>query len=356
MHRRWLRQLLPLMLLSIVPSALAVSGAATPDEKEWTALMVSADRDHKPERFLAAVNLARRFGKDDPRLHISLHNAGVVYGFYKPILGESLLREDIAHLERIDIDFPDIACSCYELAKIYNYMGRYSAAESMLMRSLEIRNKWQDLSGDKPYTAQIYALLYIAYRAQGKVDKANKAKADMEHAVELLRTDMLRAECLNSIQDSFQRYASCGKLAQKEVNFFLKMGVECSNKAVSYRRKIGDTYDYASELLHTANLYLRLGQLTEAEGMARKSLDLVSADFESMGTLPGAVSYLLMQILAKMHRYPEIEQLQEQQMWRLAQVSGYESTSYKQTLIDYASFWEQEHRSDLAEKWRHRQK
>lgn len=356
MHPRWLRQLVPLMLLAIVPSASAVSSVADPKEKEWARLMVSADRDHKPERFLAAVNLAREFGKDDPRLHISLHNAGIVYGFYKPALGESLLKEDIAHLERINIDFPDIACDCFELAKIYNYMGRYSAAESLLMRSLDIRNKWQDLSGDKPYTAQIYALLYIAYHAQGKVDKANKAKADMEHAVELLRTDMLRAECLNSIQDSFQRYASCGKIAQQEVTFFLKMSVECSNKAVSYRRKIGDIYDYANELFHTANLYLRLGQLTEAEGLARKSLDLVSDDFESMGPLPGTASYLLMQILAKMHRYPEIERLQEQQMWRLAQASGCGSTVYKQTLIDYAYFWEQEHRPDLAEKWRHRQK
>src|SRR6516165_525056 len=77
----------------------------------WTKLMLEGKHLVRGGvSYLDAVTVAEKFGEEDPRLHLSLHAAAVdcVSPLHDYKKAESFFKRDIALLEKIDVDFPDL--------------------------------------------------------------------------------------------------------------------------------------------------------------------------------------------------------------------------------------------------------
>ena len=135
-----------IILIGIVLNGVA-NAASAPNS--WTSLMIQGKHMHNPAYYIAAANVAERFGPHDPRLHIALHNAALQSEASHASLSliESLFRKDIACLELLDTDFPDIVSDCFQLSRVYMLEQRYAQSEPLLLRALAIRKKWQDTLG-----------------------------------------------------------------------------------------------------------------------------------------------------------------------------------------------------------------
>src|SRR6516164_8376638 len=123
-----------LVVLAVHLPFVPVSAAT--QEPSWIKLMLAAYDTNDPRYYLAAMRLAEKYGDNDPRLHIARLNAGIHYRWSNPPLAESILQKDIIELKNLDPDFPDLVYDYYELARAYQWQGRYIEAEPPLLRAL----------------------------------------------------------------------------------------------------------------------------------------------------------------------------------------------------------------------------
>ena len=93
--------------------------------------------------FVTALDVAERFGPEDPRLATSLNNLALLYksqGRYEA--AEPLHKRALAIKEKaLGPDHPDVATSLNNLAGLYRAQGRYEAAEPLDKRALVIWEK-----------------------------------------------------------------------------------------------------------------------------------------------------------------------------------------------------------------------
>lgn len=340
--------LLSALFLLAPPSAWSV----TADEREWERIMTLGRYSHRPECFLRAVAIARQFGKSDFRLHIALHNAGVECARSDRALAESLLREDIALLEAIDLDFPELTCELYELARIYDLEGRFVEAEPLLLRALKIRQKWQDSASDHPYNAKLYALLHASYYSQHKFEKAAEALASMTASAQKMRTATLQYECLDSIAELFRNHASAldKRGTRQEKLYFLRLSLHACEKLEAVNRPRRTTDSIVDALNRRGDIHLALGEHLKAEPLVRKALKYSLEENEPDLFRAGLETNLLSSILMVQGKVGEVEHLQKLQLLRLAKYRGEKSAAYITALSDFAEIWRNFHRSDLEAK------
>lgn len=347
-HQCALTLLFALFLLAS-PNAWSV----TASEREWERIMTLGRYSHRPECFLRAVTIARQFGQSDFRLHVALHNAGIECARSDRALAESLLREDIALLEAIDVDFPELTCELYELARIYDLEGRFVEAEPLLLRALKIRQKWQDSASDHPYNAKLYALLYASYYSQHKFKKAAEALASMTASTQKMRTAVLQYECLDSIAELFRNHASVldKRGARQEKLHFLRLSLNTCEKLEAVNRPRRTTDSIVDALNRRGDIHLALGEYLKAELLVRKALQLSLAENEPDLFRASLETKLLSLILIAQGKAGDVEHLQNLQLLRLAKYRGEKSFEYVTALSDFAEIWRNVHRPDLEAKF-----
>jgi tetratricopeptide (TPR) repeat protein len=307
--------------------------------------------------YLAAVNLAEKYGSGDPRLHLALCSAADKCRFADSRLAEKLLKRDIAELEKLDVNFPEIVYDCYELARIFEWQGRYAEAESVLLRALSIRKKWQDISSDNPFNAELLACLYLIYYSRGETNKANETEVRALNAVQQMRNELTRGHCLSSLEYLVRSYACvCKRLSPAQAKHLIETALGFSDRAVYYFRKHDALYDLAGQLNGSTRDALELGDDKKAERMTRESLKLAFADFDNMQEIPWIATSMLCQIVCKDGRYHEADQLHRNYLSALARLYGSSSPKYADRLNQIAIFWEGQHQSGLAAKYRKEEK
>jgi hypothetical protein len=352
-----MRSLQQAQLALVLVMSIASKALCEPTQPSWIHLMhVHDGRAHVSSRgrsFLSAVDLAEKFGEDDARLHIALYNAARVYTVSNPPLAERLFKRDVAFLEKIDGDFPDIVSDCYELANIYALQGRYAECEAMLARALAIRDKWKDMESDNPFNAELYSSLYIVSYLQRKKSQADDAYAQMQRALSVWHITKLRGTCLRLVGGNFHNYANdCKHLTVEEQNHFLRISLALSKESAACYKKIGNDYDYAAQLLEIAAIDLGLSRLADAEQITKQTLSFAESHFDSLGHLAfDALDYLGMAIGPK-HRYNELQELQDKYLSQVASAYGRESEYYAGELYRCAAIWDDAKRPHLADSQR----
>ena len=117
--------------------------------------------------FLAALEEAKGFGPQDPRLATSLNNLAELYraqGRYAE--AEPLYKRALAIVEKaLGVEHPHVATSLNNLASLYLDQGRYAEAEPLYKRSLAIDEK--ALGVEHPHVATSLNNLASLYLDQG---------------------------------------------------------------------------------------------------------------------------------------------------------------------------------------------
>jgi hypothetical protein len=319
----------------------------------WTNLMVLGKLRHEPAYFLKAVDLAQSFGANDPRLHVARQNAALHCESRNPALSEQLFKQDIADLENLDVDFPEIPFDCLELARMYELEGRHAEAESLLMRALGIRKKWHEISNEEPYNAQILAWLFVVYYGQQKEYKAEQVRHEMNEAMEKLGNEVTRARCLEEVSNLLKEYAQKGKqLSAAQSRALIETALKMSERAASLFQKNGQIGDYANQLRLSAEIYLALAEPERAQVSIKKSLALIDDKFAPGNDLAIRDTIILAEILYSAKRNQEAEQLQSGYLSKLAQQHGQLSTNYIEALNSFAGLWDSAGREDLAQAFK----
>jgi tetratricopeptide (TPR) repeat protein len=322
---------LVIILMGLIVNSRAQAASAP---NSWAWLMVQGKNRHDPACFLAAANIAEHYGPHDPRLHLALHNAALEYHHHAPHgdakLAELLYKKDIACLEQLDKDFPDIVPDCWQLATLYTWQSRLPESEAVLLRALSIRNKWVDNESNDPYNADLYALLYINYTVEGKVTRAREARAQMLASLKRLNGKTSRAQCLSDLDDVFFNYArDHGQL--QEARQFYQAAQEFSDEAIPNWGRINDS---ANQMRRSAQIAWCLHDPAKAVDLLRKSLTLYEGDFKSNHKSAYWSMRVLCEYLANQKRPGEFQQAQSRYLADTARAFGTDSPEYEEARLD----------------------
>lgn len=141
--------------------------------ESWKAAVEAGNEAYAQERvaqaevkFLEALEEAEKFGEDDPRLALSLNNLAAVYhtqGKYtmaEPLYTRSLDIKTRLHGE----DHPEVALNVHNLAILYSARRMYPVAEKYYKRAIEIKTRLHgehhpELLNTLRYYAQLLKLL-----------------------------------------------------------------------------------------------------------------------------------------------------------------------------------------------------
>jgi tetratricopeptide (TPR) repeat protein len=352
-----MRSLQRAQIALVLVMLIASKALSEPSQPSWVRLMHVHDgrglSSSRGQSFLSAVDLAEKFGEDDPRLHLALYNAAMAYAVSDPMLAERLFKRDLAVLEKIDGDFPNIVSDCYELANIYAMQRRYAECEAMLARALAIREKWKDLQSDDPFNAELYSSLYMVSYLQGKNSQADDAYAQLQKALNIWHFDKLRGTCLRKVGGNFHNYVNrCKYLTVEEQNHLLRISLALTNESAACYKKIGFDCDYVLQLLDIAAIDLGLSRFADAEQVTKQALSYAENHFDSLGHFAFDALDLLAMAICPKHRYNELQDLQDKYLSQVASAYGRESKRYAHELYRCATIWDDAKRPDLADSQR----
>jgi tetratricopeptide (TPR) repeat protein len=164
----------------------------------------------------------------------------------------------------LGLDHPDVATSLNNLAGLYDSQGRYSEAESLYVRSLEISER--QLGADHPAVATSLNNLAELYRTQGRYSEAEPLYVrSLEISERHLGLDHPNvASCLNNLALC---YSSQGRYSEAEPLHVRSLEI--------IKCHLGpDHPDVASCLNNLAGLYRTQGRYSEAEPLYVGSLEI----------------------------------------------------------------------------------
>jgi tetratricopeptide (TPR) repeat protein len=307
----------------------------------WTKLMLEGKHFVKKQgiSYRQAVAVAEKFGEEDPRLHLALHAAAGEAAFpmhdYKT--AEPLFKRDIALLEKIDLDFPDLVSDLYELAKIYEDERRYKEAEPLLLRALAIRKKWDDVQSDDPFNATILGELCLLYNDLGQTAKSKAAYDRMVEDCKQLRTKQTRAGCFQVQSSLFHDYVDSHKeLPYLQKMHFLQVALDFSKAAIANFKQ---DVDSGNELRNAGNICWQMNDLKQSEHYYRESIDLA---FDNIEYLPDVAGWNLKaydKFLFAQRRDHEVEQLQTRYLETVTNTFGKTGREYGDAVKICADVW-----------------
>jgi tetratricopeptide (TPR) repeat protein len=327
----WSNKLIAITLVAVAAPALA---AAT--KSSWTRLMVEGTRTHDVRLFLAAADLARQFGPHDPRLHIALRTAGleIAHSVTDYSRAEPLFKQDIACLEYLDKDFPDIVPDLYDLAWIYLQESRYQEAEGTLLRAVQIRKKWDDMQSRDPFNAAIYAALYLTYTCQGKTLQATDADHQMRDSLKKLHSKISQAHCLYALQLIFDHFTEQHpELSATQAKQYILQAQVYSDEALTYWTRVCDV---SNQMTLSANLAWKLGEKEKSDELLRRSLQLTEGDFKSNRALAHASVLILCEHAFAQKRGRDAEKLEARYLADVAKAFGSDTPDYASALEECA--------------------
>jgi len=255
---------------------------------------------------------------------ISLFKAGK-YTDAEPLLKKALeIRE-----KALGPDHPDVAESLNNLAHLYNTTGRHPQAEPLLKRSLEIHEK--AFGRDHPRVASSLNNLAFFYQITGRY-------ADVEPL--LKRSLAIREKALGrehpdvatSLNNLAYLYLATGRYREAEP-YFLR-SLEISEKAFGR-----DNARVATSLNNMAGLYGDMARYTEAEDLLKRSLAIRE---KALGREhPDVATSLnnLAGIYWKSGRYTEAEPLIKRAVGIIEKVFGGEHPSFAAALGNMAELY-----------------
>jgi tetratricopeptide (TPR) repeat protein len=225
---------------------------------------------------------------------------------------ESLYLRSLEIKERqLGADHPDVATSLNNLAALYQSQGRYSEAESLYVRSLEIRER--QLGADHPNVAASLNNLAALYRLQGRYSEAEPLYVrSLEIWERQLGAD--HPSVATSLNNLALLYASQGRYSEAEPL--------CVRSLEIREHQLGtDHPDVATSLNNLAWLYTSQGRYSEAEPFYVRSLEIWK---RQLGTdHPNVASSLnnLAELYCSQGRYSEAEPLYIEGLRILSQLS-----------------------------------
>jgi tetratricopeptide (TPR) repeat protein len=199
-------------------------------------------------------------------LATSLNSLGLLYDYQgKYSKAEPLYLRSLEILEReLGAEHPDVATSLNNLAEIYNSQGQFSEAEPLYLRSLEIRER--ELGAEHPDVATSLNNLAEIYRVQGKY---SEAKSLYLRSLEI-KEQQLGVEHPNvatGLNNLASLYTSQGKYSEAESLYLRSLEI--------MKHQLGASHpNVATSLNNLASLYASQGKYSEAEPLYLRSLEI----------------------------------------------------------------------------------
>jgi len=111
------------------------------------------------------------FGPEDPHVVRPMRNLAMLYrNLGKYSAAEPLLHRSLAIMEKADPANIEISAVLELLGGVYEVQGRYEAAELILLRSLTIRERV--LGSDHPHVTPLLEQIAMLYRKLGRTGEA----------------------------------------------------------------------------------------------------------------------------------------------------------------------------------------
>jgi tetratricopeptide (TPR) repeat protein len=178
---------------------------------------------------------------------------------------EPLYVRSLEILERqLGTDHPDVASSLNNLARLYETQGLYSEAEPLFLRSLEILEN--QLGVDHPNTAASFNNLASLYQSQERYSEADFFyKRSLKTSEQRLGTD--HPNVAASLNNLAGLYESQGRYSEAEPLYVRSLEILESQLGI-------DHPTVAISLNNLAELYKFQGRYSEAELLHRRSLEI----------------------------------------------------------------------------------
>ncbi len=260
------------LVVSLILAGGIISGAQA-QEADWKANLDAGIKAYNTQNYANAIeNLRLAVSKcetsapDSPEFATSLSWLGSAYqsqGRYteaEPLFKRCLdIRE-----KKLGPDHPDVAKSLINLAALFRTQGRYADAEPLFKRSLDIRER--KLGPDHPDVAIALNNLAFLYQSQGRYADAEPLyKRSLDIREKKLGPD--HPDVATAVNNLAVLYTFQGRYADAEPLFKRSLGI--------YEKKLGpDHPDVATSLDSLAVLYSSQGRYADAEPLFRRSLGI----------------------------------------------------------------------------------
>ncbi len=297
------------------------------------------------------LNVAKkRLGEVHPAVASSLNNLGMLYyvqGRYTEAdpLYVKAIEIRMALLQERDSDvqegFANLAGFSQNLALLYQVQGRFDEAEALYKKSLEILYA---LLKEEDYPNQAIATsinnLAALYQFQGRYGEAGLLHLrDLEFCSEWLGEEHPSfATSLNNLAALYytqRRYTEAELLYQEALNLREQL--------------LGDTHpDVAISLSNLARLYQSQGRYAEAEPLCKEALDLLKQLFEDEHPDIAIALNTLAHIYHAQGRYSEAEFCSEEDLEICMRLWGEEHPDVATSLNTLASIYHAQNRDAEA--------
>jgi tetratricopeptide (TPR) repeat protein len=177
---------------------------------------------------------------------------------------------------QLGADHPDVATSLNNLALIYAYQGRYSEAEPLYVRSIEIKKR--QLGADHPNVANSLNNLAGFYKSQGRYSEAESLCV---RSIEIMERQLGadHPDVATSLNNLAEIYRTQGRYSEAEPMYVRSIEIK--------KRQLGaDHPDVATSLNNLAGLYKSQGRYSEAESLYIEGLRILSQLNENQGFEP----------------------------------------------------------------------
>jgi len=244
-----------------------------PDLSSWESYNEAGERAveqglyaEAEEMFQAALREADNFGPLDPRLAASLNNLASLYllqGKYsqaEPIFLRALeIQEKI-----LSPNHPEIAAILNNLGELYNAQGKYDRAEELFQQALEIREK--TLGPDRQEVSTSLKNLAQLYYTKGKYSTAEKLyQRSLSIQVKALGAENpVVAETLNELA---KLHAAQGNYGLADTTYKRALALQENAYGVEHPK-------LAETLNNIGRFYMELGRYTRAEPFLKRALDM----------------------------------------------------------------------------------
>jgi tetratricopeptide (TPR) repeat protein len=178
---------------------------------------------------------------------------------------ESLFVRSLEIRERqLGADHPNVAVSLNNLAGLYESQGRYSEAEPLFVRSLEIKER--QLRADHPDVANSLNNLALLYKNQGRYSEAEPLFVrSLEIRERQLGAD--HPDVAASLNNLAELYKNQGRYSEAESLYVRSLEI--------WEQQLGaDHPNVATSLNNLAELYKNQGRYSEAESLYVRSLEI----------------------------------------------------------------------------------
>ncbi|BBC22682.1 tetratricopeptide repeat protein [Pseudanabaena sp. ABRG5-3] len=195
-----------------------------------------------------------------------LNRLGLLYGYQgKYSEAEPLYVRSLEIRERqLGADHPDVAQSLNNLAGLYQAQGKYIKAEPLYVRSIKIKER--QLGADHPDVAESLNNLAALYDSQGKYSEAEQLYV-RSIKIRERRLGADHPDVAQSLNNLAGLYYSQGKYSEAEPLYVRSIEIR--------ERQLGtDHPDIATSLNNLALLYKSQGKYSEAEQLYVRSLSI----------------------------------------------------------------------------------